>query len=223
MQNFQSPAEIECQIASMGGSLLSLSASETLKVWELKERIRSAERIPVYEQHLYIDHVKMHSNASLSAFLPVAQNSCVKISLVRSRVPDEISRLRASVVWQGFMAFSKNCGDTIDGRCLTSVLRYAGLQKCAALSLLMATVPTSLTFPQCLAHVVELKQAAALSSVANDVDAESDEESVVVDVETDSDDDGAFQGCGEFSFEDPLMDGDARLILKGKHEAHSDE
>eukprot|EP00928_Gymnodinium_smaydae_P076825 TRINITY_DN5991_c0_g1_i1.p1 TRINITY_DN5991_c0_g1~~TRINITY_DN5991_c0_g1_i1.p1 ORF type:complete len:221 (+),score=42.43 TRINITY_DN5991_c0_g1_i1:59-721(+) len=220
MQDFQIPAEVECQIASMGGSRFSVRASKALKVWELKERICRAAWIPVYEQHLYTDHVQMHSNASLSSFLPVTQNSCLQISLVRSRVPDEISDWRASVVWQGFFAFSKNCGDTIDGKCLTSVLRFAGLHKCAALSLLMSKVPTSLTFPQCLAHVVELKQAAA-SSLADDVEADSDQESVVY-VETDSDD-GAVEGHGEFRWEDPLMDGDVRLILKGQHEAHHDE
>eukprot|EP00928_Gymnodinium_smaydae_P099941 TRINITY_DN9679_c0_g1_i2.p1 TRINITY_DN9679_c0_g1~~TRINITY_DN9679_c0_g1_i2.p1 ORF type:complete len:226 (+),score=48.25 TRINITY_DN9679_c0_g1_i2:71-748(+) len=213
----RTPGMVECQIVSASGERITLQARRSSKVWELRDKIRSAMQIPSFEQHLFMGNVKMRSEEALSVLSSAAHDVPLTFTLVRSRVPDGISHDLASLLWRGFVALGKDCGDTLDGARTGSLLRFASLFNCADLLPGRSDIPMSWTFPQCLAYVAKLKQElAALSNGNVDSDESSDEES---DAESDK---AAPRDKGESRFQDLDLKCDARLMFKSRQTAHDD-
>eukprot|EP00928_Gymnodinium_smaydae_P050589 TRINITY_DN34143_c0_g1_i1.p1 TRINITY_DN34143_c0_g1~~TRINITY_DN34143_c0_g1_i1.p1 ORF type:complete len:198 (+),score=24.30 TRINITY_DN34143_c0_g1_i1:3-596(+) len=194
----------------MDVSRLSCQSSRSCKVWNLKQDIHRATSIPMYEQHLFLNTVKMRSSDALSTFLPADGDSHLKIGLLRSRVTEEIPRRLVNVAWQGFLAFSKDCGETIDGARLASLMRFADLHECASLFLAMFDVPATLTFPHSLAVIAELQR--IRGELEDDPELDSDEDSDSDDEEVE-DGDRTQQRRAE-RFGDLDWRGDTRLIAQ---------
>eukprot|EP00928_Gymnodinium_smaydae_P092147 TRINITY_DN7595_c0_g1_i3.p1 TRINITY_DN7595_c0_g1~~TRINITY_DN7595_c0_g1_i3.p1 ORF type:complete len:239 (-),score=33.96 TRINITY_DN7595_c0_g1_i3:103-747(-) len=201
------PDAVECRIVSMGGSQVTVDARKSSKVWELKEDICCALEVPEYEQHLYLDTVKMHSKAALSSFTSTSHDAPLKITLVRSRLPDCLSHHVASLLWQGFLAFGGECGETMHEARMVSLLRFAGLFDCADLASKTSELPTLLTFPQCVAYVADLKEALATTGGAEN----RNEDGVVLQ-----------RGIRRFEDLDLDLQADARLMMRRRQGDNND-
>eukprot|EP00928_Gymnodinium_smaydae_P096497 TRINITY_DN8539_c0_g2_i1.p1 TRINITY_DN8539_c0_g2~~TRINITY_DN8539_c0_g2_i1.p1 ORF type:complete len:227 (+),score=49.80 TRINITY_DN8539_c0_g2_i1:45-725(+) len=213
MHDLQDQELIECQIGTTGGSRFRVQAKRSCKVWDLRNKISSAAQIPAYEQHLFAGNVKMRSADALSMFAPPTLDAPLKLTLLRSTVPDGISHALALLLWQGFRAFSRDSGETMDGARTPSLLRFAGLSECVDLLRTRADVPSLWTFPQCLAYVAELQPArVALPANQVEVDEGGDAESDTSSEDTDPEDIAARR----FLELDLDLRCDARLMLRGR-------
>eukprot|EP00928_Gymnodinium_smaydae_P013108 TRINITY_DN14780_c0_g1_i2.p1 TRINITY_DN14780_c0_g1~~TRINITY_DN14780_c0_g1_i2.p1 ORF type:complete len:161 (-),score=23.29 TRINITY_DN14780_c0_g1_i2:54-536(-) len=159
----------------------------------------------------------MHNGDTLSVAISSSEAPHLKIGLSRWRVPDSLCHELLVLTWQGFLAFSKNCGETIDGARVASLMRYAGLYECATLIDDESEIPGSLTFAGFLFFLAELKESFIASSNEQGIRE--------IDLAEDSDDDSE-ESDDERSIESRLaelddadLSGDARLILKGRHNA----
>eukprot|EP00928_Gymnodinium_smaydae_P026354 TRINITY_DN20729_c2_g1_i1.p1 TRINITY_DN20729_c2_g1~~TRINITY_DN20729_c2_g1_i1.p1 ORF type:complete len:225 (-),score=36.47 TRINITY_DN20729_c2_g1_i1:184-858(-) len=219
--NASVPETIECQIVATSGSKFVVQAQRSWKVWELKDGIRQAMKIPSYEQHLLLGNVKVRGKDALSKLSCSTHDVPLTFTMVRSSVPDGISHHLASLLWRGFIMLGEDCGDTMDGERTASLLRFAGLPDCADLVPGRPDIPASWTFPACLAFVAELHHELAASS---DALVESDDGS---DEESDTDDDDVAAVLNHYlRFDASALDHDlrcdARLMLRRRQNVTED-
>eukprot|EP00928_Gymnodinium_smaydae_P022265 TRINITY_DN18753_c1_g1_i1.p1 TRINITY_DN18753_c1_g1~~TRINITY_DN18753_c1_g1_i1.p1 ORF type:complete len:219 (-),score=35.21 TRINITY_DN18753_c1_g1_i1:446-1102(-) len=214
MSDSQHLRTIECEVTTLGGSRLVVHAERPWKVLHLKERIAAQTKIPVFEQQLVADMCVMRNDDALIDALASDHASHLDIGLSRWSVPDTICDELLSLTWQGFRAFSKDCGETIDGARVASLMRYAGLHECATLVDVEYEIPGSMMFADLLALLAECKE---LLIAASNLEGIRE-----FDLEDDSDDDSEDSG-DELCVHDRLRElndsdlrCDARLFLKGR-------
>eukprot|EP00928_Gymnodinium_smaydae_P096496 TRINITY_DN8539_c0_g1_i1.p1 TRINITY_DN8539_c0_g1~~TRINITY_DN8539_c0_g1_i1.p1 ORF type:complete len:203 (+),score=27.83 TRINITY_DN8539_c0_g1_i1:3-611(+) len=202
----------------MCGLRFSVRAKRSWKMWELRDEIDRALRIPAYEQHLFVNNVKIRSTDVLSRFVSTTHDLPLKVTLMRSRVPEGISHSLASSLWQGFRALGRDFGETIEGARTASLLRFAGLRHRANLLRGRSDMPSSWTFPQCLAYVAELQQAlVALPANEVEMDESSDGESDA------SSDDASPRSNGAGHIDDLDLRCEGRLMLNVRRNVHDEE
>eukprot|EP00928_Gymnodinium_smaydae_P082596 TRINITY_DN65917_c0_g1_i1.p1 TRINITY_DN65917_c0_g1~~TRINITY_DN65917_c0_g1_i1.p1 ORF type:complete len:225 (+),score=50.73 TRINITY_DN65917_c0_g1_i1:39-677(+) len=211
---------MECQIVTMCGSRCSVQARRSCNVWELKENICCAIGVPEYEQHLYFNEVKMHGDVALTTYSSTTNELPLQIQLVRSRVPDGISHRLASALWRGFRAFGRDCGETMRGTQMGSLLRFAGLHDGDDLSHQLSDAPAVLTFSECLTYVEALQltldaPAVLVDLIEDDPNADGDESSNAASEDDAVPDKGA-------TYRDAELERDARLIWKRRQKSYDE-
>eukprot|EP00928_Gymnodinium_smaydae_P012743 TRINITY_DN14644_c0_g1_i2.p1 TRINITY_DN14644_c0_g1~~TRINITY_DN14644_c0_g1_i2.p1 ORF type:complete len:215 (+),score=34.51 TRINITY_DN14644_c0_g1_i2:73-717(+) len=207
MASSQHFGTIECEVATMGGSRLIVHAKRSWKVWQLKEKIAAEMKIPMFEQHLVKDTCMMRNGDTLISAMPSNHSSRLNIGLSRWSVPDTLSNELVSLIWQGYLAFSKDCGETIDGGRVPSLMRYAGLHESATLVSRDYEIPGTLRFDGLVNLLAALKESLAAASNLEGLK----EFDLADDSDEDSEEVGVHARLAELNDAD-LM-GDARLIL----------
>eukprot|EP00928_Gymnodinium_smaydae_P022264 TRINITY_DN18753_c0_g2_i1.p1 TRINITY_DN18753_c0_g2~~TRINITY_DN18753_c0_g2_i1.p1 ORF type:complete len:219 (-),score=33.19 TRINITY_DN18753_c0_g2_i1:366-1022(-) len=214
MSNYQHLGSIECEVVMLGGSRLVVHAESSWKVWQLKEEIATMTNMPIFEQHLVKDTCVMCNSDILVNLVAANRAPHLQVWLSRWRVPDTICDEMLLLTWQGFLAFSKDSGGTIEGARAVAVMRYAGLHECATLVSEEYELPGPLAFADFVALLAELKASLIASSNLEgirefDFEDDSDEDS-----EQSSDEPCVHDLLRELNDSDLRCD--ARLLLKGR-------
>eukprot|EP00928_Gymnodinium_smaydae_P022262 TRINITY_DN18753_c0_g1_i1.p1 TRINITY_DN18753_c0_g1~~TRINITY_DN18753_c0_g1_i1.p1 ORF type:complete len:225 (-),score=48.30 TRINITY_DN18753_c0_g1_i1:503-1177(-) len=220
MSSSQHHDYVECEVSTLGGSQFVVQAESSWKVWELKEEIAAVTNIPIFEQHLIKDLCVMRNVDALINATDSNHAPHLNIGLSRWSVTDTLCDDLLSLAWRGFRAFSKDCGDTIEGARVVSMMRYAGLHEGATLVRREYELPESLSFVDLVALLAELKEALTSSSNLEGIrefDLEDDSDDDSEDSSDDDDDDD--ERCVHDrlrELNDPDLMCDARLFLKSR-------
>eukprot|EP00928_Gymnodinium_smaydae_P085610 TRINITY_DN69139_c0_g1_i1.p1 TRINITY_DN69139_c0_g1~~TRINITY_DN69139_c0_g1_i1.p1 ORF type:complete len:217 (+),score=35.73 TRINITY_DN69139_c0_g1_i1:47-697(+) len=147
--------EVEIGVRLMDGREVMVTAARAWKVWNLRSEIWKRFHIPEFEQHFHAGVQKLRSDQCMGDLVPMHSHERLKITLVRSRVPESMSDSRAEDLWQAFLVFSRDNGDTVDGVHVLELMKFAGLFKSAKVAAKAGAFRASrFTFPDLL-HFVD--------------------------------------------------------------------
>eukprot|EP00928_Gymnodinium_smaydae_P042537 TRINITY_DN2861_c0_g1_i1.p1 TRINITY_DN2861_c0_g1~~TRINITY_DN2861_c0_g1_i1.p1 ORF type:complete len:261 (-),score=21.49 TRINITY_DN2861_c0_g1_i1:437-1117(-) len=137
----------------MDGEVFSISAQPFWQTWNLRSHVEKTMGIPSYEQHYAKDGVKLHSNDFLCSLMLERDIPCLHLYLARCSKPEFLSHHCATRMWQSFMVFSHDRGETIEGKYVEEVIRFGGLVESAESVDVSPDVPDRLTFPELMTFV----------------------------------------------------------------------
>eukprot|EP00928_Gymnodinium_smaydae_P087230 TRINITY_DN71523_c0_g1_i1.p1 TRINITY_DN71523_c0_g1~~TRINITY_DN71523_c0_g1_i1.p1 ORF type:complete len:235 (-),score=34.77 TRINITY_DN71523_c0_g1_i1:55-690(-) len=144
----------------LNGDEITVKARSSWKVWQFKECVRKRLRTPEYEQHFVHQDAQMSSEDTLSALSSACEGNEFTCSFLRRPRPPCISKGEAEELWEAFLTFSPNSGDTMDGANMARVARFAGMFDESELVAKLPNIPDSVTFPELLEVLASVKVAA---------------------------------------------------------------
>eukprot|EP00928_Gymnodinium_smaydae_P099257 TRINITY_DN9421_c0_g1_i1.p1 TRINITY_DN9421_c0_g1~~TRINITY_DN9421_c0_g1_i1.p1 ORF type:complete len:247 (+),score=26.55 TRINITY_DN9421_c0_g1_i1:53-742(+) len=145
-----------CKVVTIQGDEFTLQAERSWKIWNLKMHVYDETRIPEYEQHFAHKTTKLLSDDTLSDLLPSCDEDQLTLTLVRSGGPECIPKSQKVELWEAFLAFSHDSGDTMDGAQVAQVARMGGMFRASELVPYVANIPDSVTFLELLAILAAL-------------------------------------------------------------------
>eukprot|EP00928_Gymnodinium_smaydae_P076651 TRINITY_DN5970_c0_g1_i1.p1 TRINITY_DN5970_c0_g1~~TRINITY_DN5970_c0_g1_i1.p1 ORF type:complete len:237 (-),score=31.97 TRINITY_DN5970_c0_g1_i1:231-941(-) len=148
---------LTCKVVSMQGQEMSVHATSSWRIWHLKAHVRAKWRIPEYEQHFAKGNDTVRSDDLLRDLLFTCEGNQLTLSLVRARGPECFSRSRTSELWEAFLAFSRDSGDTMDGTQVAQVAKMGGLFRIADSVACVPNISASVTFLQLLTILAALR------------------------------------------------------------------
>eukprot|EP00928_Gymnodinium_smaydae_P012199 TRINITY_DN14437_c0_g4_i1.p1 TRINITY_DN14437_c0_g4~~TRINITY_DN14437_c0_g4_i1.p1 ORF type:complete len:196 (-),score=38.65 TRINITY_DN14437_c0_g4_i1:308-895(-) len=151
-------ATLMCKLQMLCGRHLLVEAQSSWSVLNLREHVESDFGIPEYEQVFAHEGVALHNSKVLRSLPSVDSGACVELSFCRLFKPENISRLEAKNMWQGFLIHSCDDGLTVEGVNASKVARFAGLFEVARMIKRQADVPVNFTFPEVLNCVSALQE-----------------------------------------------------------------
>eukprot|EP00928_Gymnodinium_smaydae_P009041 TRINITY_DN13336_c0_g1_i2.p1 TRINITY_DN13336_c0_g1~~TRINITY_DN13336_c0_g1_i2.p1 ORF type:complete len:181 (+),score=21.80 TRINITY_DN13336_c0_g1_i2:68-610(+) len=147
---------MECRVAMLNGDVVVIPAERSWKMWQLRKEISNAKNIPEYELSIFQGDVQLHSNDPL-VDTSKPEGDVVHISLFRSCPSRTLSAPQLQQLWQGFMEYSTDNGETLDLDDVHRIVRSAGMFKAARrlddTMFLSCDMPAAITFAQLLALV----------------------------------------------------------------------
>eukprot|EP00928_Gymnodinium_smaydae_P023998 TRINITY_DN19572_c0_g5_i1.p1 TRINITY_DN19572_c0_g5~~TRINITY_DN19572_c0_g5_i1.p1 ORF type:complete len:218 (+),score=38.40 TRINITY_DN19572_c0_g5_i1:96-749(+) len=148
---------VRVSVFRLNGEEVTVKVNSSWEVWQLKECVRKKCRVPEYEQYFAHQSTKLRSADKLSAILSTCKGNNLAVSLVRCPRPPCFSKSEASELWEAFLAFSPDKGDTIDGARVSRVARFSDVFEESELDANVLDVPESVTFPDLLDILASVK------------------------------------------------------------------
>eukprot|EP00928_Gymnodinium_smaydae_P076652 TRINITY_DN5970_c0_g2_i1.p1 TRINITY_DN5970_c0_g2~~TRINITY_DN5970_c0_g2_i1.p1 ORF type:complete len:231 (-),score=22.33 TRINITY_DN5970_c0_g2_i1:261-953(-) len=139
-----------CKVVSLKGTEMSVHATCSWRVWNLKAHVRAKWRIPEYEQRYAKGNETVQSDDMLCNLVSTREGNHLTLTLVRCRGPDCFSRSRTSELWEAFLAFSRDSGDTMDGTQVAQVAKMGGLFNISDSVARVPNISASITFLELL-------------------------------------------------------------------------
>eukprot|EP00928_Gymnodinium_smaydae_P032868 TRINITY_DN23703_c0_g1_i1.p1 TRINITY_DN23703_c0_g1~~TRINITY_DN23703_c0_g1_i1.p1 ORF type:complete len:210 (+),score=28.45 TRINITY_DN23703_c0_g1_i1:115-744(+) len=145
---FAVSTSIPCKLTTLHGQQYTVDVQPYWNVWKLREHVCKELGIPEYEQSFIRGLVHLRSADSLFPPLLPQPGEPLELCLVRSCLPACFAKVEIEELWQGFLAFSRDHGDTVDGSHASRLARcYAGLCH------LSSDIGTEDTTPTCFSFV----------------------------------------------------------------------
>eukprot|EP00928_Gymnodinium_smaydae_P099258 TRINITY_DN9421_c0_g2_i1.p1 TRINITY_DN9421_c0_g2~~TRINITY_DN9421_c0_g2_i1.p1 ORF type:complete len:204 (+),score=41.73 TRINITY_DN9421_c0_g2_i1:53-664(+) len=148
--------DMMCKVVTIQGDEFILQAEGSWKVWNLKEDLYEETGIPEYEQHFAHGTTKLKSDDVLSDLLPSCKDHQLILTLVRSGGPKCFSESQKTELWEAFLAFSRDSGDTMDGKHVAKVARMGDMFRLSQVVAGVANIPASVTFLELLTILAHL-------------------------------------------------------------------
>eukprot|EP00928_Gymnodinium_smaydae_P022236 TRINITY_DN18735_c0_g1_i1.p1 TRINITY_DN18735_c0_g1~~TRINITY_DN18735_c0_g1_i1.p1 ORF type:complete len:214 (-),score=24.34 TRINITY_DN18735_c0_g1_i1:214-855(-) len=147
----QATSTFPCTLVALNGEMHTVHVRSDWPVWKLREHVSEELGIPEYELSFANDLVQLRSCDLL--FTPqVEPRDSLQLILVRSILPTCFSRSQARDIWSGFVAFSRDHGDTVDGACASQLARFGGNFRVARQIRGRNDVPSSFSFGELLLY-----------------------------------------------------------------------
>eukprot|EP00928_Gymnodinium_smaydae_P018788 TRINITY_DN17161_c0_g1_i1.p2 TRINITY_DN17161_c0_g1~~TRINITY_DN17161_c0_g1_i1.p2 ORF type:complete len:215 (-),score=27.69 TRINITY_DN17161_c0_g1_i1:213-803(-) len=119
------------------------------RISDLKEHLRCNLDIPEYEQHFEHKSTRLRSDDLLCNLERGGENR-LDLTLVRESIPKQFPHSRTKRIWNAFVAFSSDFGDSIDGMKATHVAQFANMYQVAQILASSTNLPNTLTFGEVL-------------------------------------------------------------------------
>eukprot|EP00928_Gymnodinium_smaydae_P038289 TRINITY_DN26438_c0_g1_i1.p1 TRINITY_DN26438_c0_g1~~TRINITY_DN26438_c0_g1_i1.p1 ORF type:complete len:215 (+),score=28.03 TRINITY_DN26438_c0_g1_i1:51-647(+) len=122
----QEQTRVPCRISTLNGRQYTVEVQTDWSIWKLKHHMRLTYQIPEYEQRYVRGSVQLRS-ADLVCSLPSEDlGDSLELDLLRLTKPDCFSRMQAEDLWQAFLVFSQDDGDTVKGDCAAQIAKFVG-------------------------------------------------------------------------------------------------
>eukprot|EP00928_Gymnodinium_smaydae_P093257 TRINITY_DN77332_c0_g1_i1.p1 TRINITY_DN77332_c0_g1~~TRINITY_DN77332_c0_g1_i1.p1 ORF type:complete len:257 (+),score=35.60 TRINITY_DN77332_c0_g1_i1:67-771(+) len=148
----------ECDIIFTSGRIETIQAEKSWKVWQLRVKIDEELDIPEHEQQLLVDCLILKSDHFLGDLLQPYDSERLKLSFVRLATPERVDEQTASQVWNAFLSFSSDGGDTMDGTYISRVMAITGMRKSSQEFDACGAFHQPLTFRELLQVVADWKE-----------------------------------------------------------------
>eukprot|EP00928_Gymnodinium_smaydae_P075670 TRINITY_DN5868_c0_g1_i3.p2 TRINITY_DN5868_c0_g1~~TRINITY_DN5868_c0_g1_i3.p2 ORF type:complete len:224 (-),score=45.50 TRINITY_DN5868_c0_g1_i3:303-917(-) len=119
------PTSFECELLLPEGQNYTVNVQSDWAVWKLREHVCQELGIPEHQQRYAQGSVHLQSDDLLSPSTP-EPGETLQLTLIRSPLPACFTESQAEDVWRGFLAFSRDHGDTVDGAFASRLARGAG-------------------------------------------------------------------------------------------------
>eukprot|EP00928_Gymnodinium_smaydae_P011844 TRINITY_DN14331_c0_g2_i1.p1 TRINITY_DN14331_c0_g2~~TRINITY_DN14331_c0_g2_i1.p1 ORF type:complete len:221 (-),score=33.49 TRINITY_DN14331_c0_g2_i1:48-710(-) len=153
----QSPAVVTCTIGTLEGNQYSVEVKADCNMWNLRQHLSDVFGIPEYEQLFARGSVQLKSNDLVCFAGPDHQGDVFELTLLRFPKPACFTRSRAEDIWQAFLSFSPDNGDTVDSRYASKIARFAGMYRVARAIQKEVGMPTHFTYPDLMQYLSALK------------------------------------------------------------------
>eukprot|EP00928_Gymnodinium_smaydae_P095967 TRINITY_DN8363_c0_g3_i2.p1 TRINITY_DN8363_c0_g3~~TRINITY_DN8363_c0_g3_i2.p1 ORF type:complete len:210 (-),score=38.12 TRINITY_DN8363_c0_g3_i2:254-883(-) len=146
----QATTTVSCTLLTLNGQQHTVHVQRDWPVWKLREHVSEELGIPEYEQSFVSGSVQLRSCDSLLTSQEPQES--LELTLVLSTLPACFSKSQAKDIWKGFVAFSRDHGDTVDGACSSQLARFGGKYRVARQIRGRDDVPSSFSFAELLLY-----------------------------------------------------------------------
>eukprot|EP00928_Gymnodinium_smaydae_P068207 TRINITY_DN5126_c0_g1_i1.p1 TRINITY_DN5126_c0_g1~~TRINITY_DN5126_c0_g1_i1.p1 ORF type:complete len:255 (-),score=16.60 TRINITY_DN5126_c0_g1_i1:546-1196(-) len=143
-------SSISCEVTVSCGQHISVIVKRSWTVSDLREHLRCANGIPEYEQHFAQGSKRLRSDDILCNLDRGHETNRLALTLVKESIPKRFSPSRTNRIWEAFVAFSSDYGDSINGMKATHVAQFANMYQVAQVLASSTNLPQTLNFCELL-------------------------------------------------------------------------
>eukprot|EP00928_Gymnodinium_smaydae_P087225 TRINITY_DN7151_c0_g3_i2.p1 TRINITY_DN7151_c0_g3~~TRINITY_DN7151_c0_g3_i2.p1 ORF type:complete len:270 (-),score=59.94 TRINITY_DN7151_c0_g3_i2:367-1122(-) len=150
---------LQCDLLLLSGRVQSVRAEREWQLWELRKYIEKALGIPESEQRFACAAADVKSETVMKDLLSLQGSEHLTLSFSRSPTPACFKESMAREIWEAFLLFSPDKGDTMDSAHVSDVMHFAGMFQSSRKIRQEQDISKSLTFPEVLQVLAEWKEA----------------------------------------------------------------
>eukprot|EP00928_Gymnodinium_smaydae_P088107 TRINITY_DN72250_c0_g1_i1.p1 TRINITY_DN72250_c0_g1~~TRINITY_DN72250_c0_g1_i1.p1 ORF type:complete len:220 (+),score=4.35 TRINITY_DN72250_c0_g1_i1:185-844(+) len=137
---------VSCEVTIACGEHISVTPKHSWTISSLREHLQCTHGIPEYEQHFAYRSRRLRSDDIVCSLDREDGKNRVLLTLMRDSIPKRFSHSRTKRIWEAFLAFSSDYGDSIDGMKATHVAQFADMYQVAQLLASSTDLPHTLNF-----------------------------------------------------------------------------